>query len=51
MGARSSTISWTLSSPWRRVDLPVGVAYGTNPERVIDLLIEAAISFSPGFPH
>jgi len=35
-------INWTLSSLRRRVDIPVGVAYGTDPERVISLLIDLA---------
>jgi small-conductance mechanosensitive channel len=35
-------INWTLSSQWRRVDVPVGVAYGTDPERVIKLLAGVA---------
>lgn len=34
----NNVINWTLSSPWRRVDVPVRVAYGTNPEQVIELL-------------
>ena len=33
-------INWTLSSLRRRVDIPVGVAYGTDPERMLALLIE-----------
>jgi small-conductance mechanosensitive channel len=35
-------INWTLSDRKRRVILPVGVAYGTNPRRVIELLQEVA---------
>jgi small-conductance mechanosensitive channel len=31
-------VNWTLSDRARRVDLPVGVAYGTDPARVIALL-------------
>lgn len=38
----NQVINWTLSSPWRRVDIPLGVAYGTDPERVLNLLIEVA---------
>jgi small-conductance mechanosensitive channel len=38
----SEVIDWTLSDPQRRIDVPVGVAYGTDPERVIDLLVRAA---------
>lgn len=37
-------INWTLSSPLRRVDIPVGVAYGTDPEQVIKLLVQVAES-------
>jgi small-conductance mechanosensitive channel len=34
--------NWTLSDRTRRFELPVGVAYGADPQRVIDLLREAA---------
>jgi potassium-dependent mechanosensitive channel len=37
-------INWTLSSQWRRVDVRVPVAYGTEPERVLKLLVEVAES-------
>jgi len=30
--------NWTLSRHVRRVDVPVGVAYGTPPEKVLELL-------------
>jgi potassium-dependent mechanosensitive channel len=40
----NQVINWTLSSQWRRVDVPVGVAYGTDPTRVIKLLVEVAES-------
>jgi len=40
----NQVINWTLSSQWRRVDIPVGVAYGTDPELVIRLLVGAAES-------
>ena len=40
----NQVINWTLSSQWRRVDVPVRVAYGTDPERVIQLLVAAAES-------
>jgi small-conductance mechanosensitive channel len=30
--------NWTLSDRMRRVDLPVGVNYGTDPKKVIELL-------------
>ena len=37
-------INWTLSSLRRRVDIPVGVAYGTDPERMLALLLEVTSS-------
>jgi potassium-dependent mechanosensitive channel len=43
----NQVINWTLSTPWRRVEVPVGVAYGTNPEQIIALLVEVAGS-NPG---
>jgi small-conductance mechanosensitive channel len=42
----NEVINWTLSSVRRRVDIPVGVAYGTEPERVLSLLIEVAAAHS-----
>jgi small-conductance mechanosensitive channel len=36
--------NWTLSDLRRRVDLPVGVAYGTDIERVLSLLVNVAQS-------
>jgi potassium efflux system protein len=35
-------INWTLSDRNRRIDVSVGVAYGTDPKRVIDLLLAVA---------
>ena len=35
-------INWTLSEPRRRVEVPVHVAYGTDPERMIDILVNIA---------
>lgn len=40
----NQVVNWTLSSQWRRVDVPIRVAYGTDPERVIKLLIAVAQS-------
>jgi small-conductance mechanosensitive channel len=34
--------NWTLSDHHRRIDLPVGVAYGTSPEKVADILLGVA---------
>jgi small-conductance mechanosensitive channel len=36
--------NWTLSDRTRRLELPVGVAYGTDPQRVIALLAEVGAS-------
>ena len=38
----SEIVNWTLRDELRRIDIPVGVAYGTDPERVLDLLLEVA---------
>jgi small-conductance mechanosensitive channel len=46
----NQVINWTLSSQWRRVDVPVRVAYGTDPEQVIKLLVGVAESY-PGVLH
>jgi len=35
-------INWTLSDSFRRMDIRVGVAYGTDPERVLKLMKEVA---------
>ena len=35
-------VNWTLSDRQRRLSLPVGVAYGTDPQTVIDILIRLA---------
>jgi small-conductance mechanosensitive channel len=42
----NQVINWTLSSEWRRVDIPVGVAYGTDPDRVLQILVDVAKSHS-----
>ena len=40
-------INWTLSSDKRRIDIPVGVAYGSDPNKVLELLAQVANS-APG---
>src|SRR4030095_3417001 len=37
-----SVTNWTLSDRRRRVELSVGVAYGTDPKQVIELLLGVA---------
>jgi potassium-dependent mechanosensitive channel len=43
----NQVINWTLSSPQRRVEIPVGVAYGADPEQIIELLVKVPESY-PG---
>ena len=38
----SRVINWTLTDSKRRLVVSVGVRYGTDPQRVLDLLLEAA---------
>jgi len=40
----SKVTNWTLSDQQRRLEIPVGVAYGTSPEQVIALLLGVADS-------
>jgi small-conductance mechanosensitive channel len=35
-------VNWTLTDQRRRVEIPVGVAYGSEPQRVIDILTRVA---------
>ena len=46
-------VNWTLSDRLRRIDFPVGVAYGTSPEKVADVLLGVARAHSHvvGFPE
>ncbi len=43
--------NWTLSDRRRRIDLPVGVAYGADPERVLDLLRVTALAVPGVIPE
>jgi small-conductance mechanosensitive channel len=36
-------VNWTMSDEKRRIDIPVGVAYGTDPKMVLELLTRVAI--------
>ena len=38
----AEVINWTLSDDRRRMEIPAGVAYGTDPARVIELLVGVA---------
>ncbi len=37
-------INWTLSNEMRRLEIQVGVAYGTDPEKVMKILKDCALS-------
>ncbi len=37
-----SVVNWTLSDRKRRIEIRVGAAYGSDPEKVIGLLLQAA---------
>jgi small-conductance mechanosensitive channel len=39
-------LNWTLSNRFRRIELEIGVAYGSDPETVERLLVEAALGNS-----
>jgi small-conductance mechanosensitive channel len=38
----AEVVNWTLSDDRRRMEIPVGVAYGTDTESVIELLVDVA---------
>jgi small-conductance mechanosensitive channel len=46
----SRVANWTLADRVRRLSLPVGVAYGTRPQRVIELLMGVARSHPEVLP-
>jgi len=35
-------VNWTLSDKLRRIEIPVGVKYGTDPKQVMEVLVAAA---------
>ena len=37
----SQVVNWTLSDRQRRLDIHVGVEYGNDPEKVVDILVKA----------
>jgi small-conductance mechanosensitive channel len=43
-------INWTRTDMRRRAEVRVGVAYGTDPQKVIDLLLESAENFDKSLP-
>ena len=47
----SQVINWTLSDRRRRIDVPVGVAYGTDPDRMLKILAEAVAKHPKVMPR
>jgi hypothetical protein len=45
----AEVVNWTLSDRMRRVEVPVGVAYGSDPEQVRRILL-AAVGGRPEIP-
>jgi len=43
---QEQVVNWTLSDRQRRIEIPVGVAYGTDPHRVLAILTDVAKSSS-----
>jgi small-conductance mechanosensitive channel len=43
-------INWTLSDMNRRIDVNIGVAYGSDPRKVLELLLNVATT-TPGITH
>ena len=35
-------VNWTMSDTKRRIDIMIGVAYGTDPKRIMDILYQIA---------
>lgn len=40
----NEVVNWTLSDHQRRIEIPLGVAYGSEPERVLALLVGVAVA-------
>jgi small-conductance mechanosensitive channel len=39
-------MNWTLSSPWRRIEISIGVAYGADLRKVMEVLLAVAAADS-----
>ncbi len=37
---QNNVINWTMNDDIRRLDIPFGVAYGTNPSEVVDIVLK-----------
>ncbi|UCH85270.1 MAG: mechanosensitive ion channel [Candidatus Latescibacterota bacterium] len=47
----NEVINWTLSDKQRRVDINVGVAYGTDPDTVVNILVEVGSNHPDVLKH
>ena len=47
----TDVVNWTLSDRLRRIEVKVPVAYGTDPQRVMDLLVATASSHPKALSH
>jgi potassium-dependent mechanosensitive channel len=39
-------LNWTLTNPWRRIDIKVGVAYGSDLQKVMEIFLAVAAADS-----
>jgi potassium-dependent mechanosensitive channel len=39
-------LNWTLTNPWRRIDIKVGVAYGSDLQKAMEILLAVAAADS-----
>ena len=39
-------MNWTLSDPWRRIEISIGVAYGSDLQKVMEILLAVAAADS-----
>ncbi len=47
----SEVVNWTLSDRLRRIEVSVGVAYGTDPQRVLDILLDVVAKHDNVLQH
>ncbi len=47
----SEVVNWTLSDRTRRLDVPVGVAYGSDPQKVLEVLNATAHAHKDVLPY
>ena len=47
----AEVVNWTLSDRLRRIEVSVGVAYGTDPQRVLDILLDVVAKHDNVLQH